>query len=64
MTGSELSSLPVGSLVRHDDDIGEIVHPGKTAHIMFPTCLWGFTILVDTGSKVWQDVISEMEVEE
>lgn len=64
MTGSELAALPVGSLIKHDGDLGEIVHAGKTTHIMFPTCLWGFTILVDTGSKVWQDVISEMEIEE
>lgn len=64
MTGPELAALPSGSLVRHDGDIGEIVHAGRTTHIMFPTCLWGFTILIDTASKVWQDVISELGVEE
>ena len=64
MTGLELAALLKGSLVCHDGDLGEIVHSGKIVHIMFPTCLWGFTILVDTGSKVWQDVISDMEVEE
>ena len=64
MTGSELAALPVGSLVKHAGDIGEIVRAGKTTHIMFPTCFWGFTILIDTGSKVWQDVVGEMEVEE
>lgn len=61
MTGSELAVLPVGSLVKHDGDTGEVVHPGRTTHILFPGI---GTILVDTDSKVWQDIISEMEVEE
>ena len=64
MTGSELAALPVGSLVKHDGDTGEIIFAGRMTHIMFPTVFWGFTILIDTSSKVWQDVIGEMEVEE
>ena len=64
MTGSELAALPVGTLIRHDGDTGEIVFAGRTTHIMFPTVFWGFTILIDTSSKVWQDVINEMSLEE
>jgi len=64
VTAAELASLPAGSLVLHDGDLGEIVRAGRTTHIMFPTCLWGFTILVDTESKTWENLIGEMEVEE
>ena len=62
MTGSELAALPVGSLVKHDGDLGEVVRSGLTTHILFPGV---GTILVDTESKVWQDdVISQLEIEE
>lgn len=62
MTGEELSKLPVGTLVLHDGDLGEIIHPGKTVHILFPTV--PITILLDTTSKTWQNVMDEIVVEE
>jgi hypothetical protein len=61
MTGEELAKLPVGTLIKHCGDTGEIVQAGRTTHIMFPGV---GTILVDTASKAWQSVMDEMEVEE
>lgn len=61
MAGSELAAMPVGWLVKHGGDLGEIVRAGRQPHIIFPGV---GTILVDTESKTWQSVISEMEVEE
>ena len=61
MTGSELAALPAGTLVKHAGDTGEIIRAGRQPHIIFPGI---GTVLLDTESKVWQDVIGEMEVEE
>jgi hypothetical protein len=61
MTGEELAKLPVGTLVLHDGDMGEIIRSGQTVHIMFPGI---HTILLDTTSAAWQNVMDELTVEE
>ena len=61
MTGEELSILPVGSIVKLDDEEGEIVLAGQTVHIMWPESK--VTNIVDTNSKKWQTFIDWLEAE-
>ena len=49
MTGAELASLPVGSIVRIDDEEGEIIQTGRVIHIIWPES--NLTRIVYTESK-------------
>lgn len=61
MTGAELACLPIGSIVRLDDEEGEIIQAGRTTQIMWPES--NLTSVIDTGSRVWQQLIGLMEAE-
>ena len=61
MTGEELAALPIGSIVKMDEDEGEIIKAGRMVHIMWPDV--NRTVFVDTESKAWQTFISWLEAE-
>ena len=60
MTGAELANLPVGAIVRLDNEEGEVTQAGRTIQIMWPESK--VTSIIDTGSRVWQQFISWMEI--
>lgn len=61
MTGEELAQLPVGSIVRIDDEEGEILVSGKECHIGWPDS--SCTNIINTESLAWQDFIAYLEAE-
>ena len=61
MTGEELAILPVGTIVKLDDEEGEIIQAGQTVHIMWPSS--SVTNIIDTNSKAWQGFIRQLEAE-
>ena len=64
MTGKELAARPVGTIVKIDDEEGEIVQAGQTVHIMWPKMgTNGMTRVIDTNSKIEQGFIAWLEIE-
>ena len=61
MTVEELIALPVGSIVRIDDEEGEIIQAGREVHIIWPES--GFTRIVHTESKAEAEFIGWLEAE-
>jgi hypothetical protein len=61
MTGPELAALPVGTIVKVDDEEGEIIQAGRTVQILWPSS--NLTSVIDTGSKVWDSFIRYLEAE-
>jgi len=59
MTHEELKALPAGSIVRMDDELGEIIQAGNICHIMWASR----TNIVHTDSKAWQKYITFLELE-
>ena len=63
MTPEKLRSLPVGTIVVKDGDLGEIINTGPTVTVMWSLDKWTPMIYVDTMSKVWENYIGDLEVE-
>lgn len=61
MTLEQLSRLPVGTVVKIDDEEGEIVRAGQEVLISWPES--GCTNVIDTKSKVWDTFVCYLEVE-
>lgn len=61
MTLEALSRLPVGSIVRVDDEEGEIIRSGAEVWILWPRS--GCTNVLDTRSQVWDTFVCYLEVE-
>ena len=61
VTLPELASLPKGSIVSIDGEIGEIVNAGSVVGILWPQS--GCTNLVDTRSEKWDTFVSWLEEE-
>lgn len=57
----ELAALPVGSVVRLDDEEGEIIQAGQTVQIMWPKS--NCTNIIDTNSEGWQSFVKWLEAE-
>lgn len=62
MTNVELRALPVGSIVRCDEDEGEIIRTGPVVEIMWPSL--GRSSYIDTESENWQGLVKFFEVSE
>ena len=61
MTGQELAALPVGSIVKLDDEEGEIIQAGQLVQVLWPSS--GVSNIIDTNSKAWQYFIQLLEAE-
>lgn len=61
MTAEQLISLPVGSIVRIDDEEGEIIQAGRVVHIIWPVS--NLTRVVYTESKAEAKFIGWLEAE-
>ena len=61
MTGAKLANLPVGSIVRIDDEEGEIIQAGRVVHIIWPES--NLTRIVHMESKAEAKFIEWLEAE-
>jgi hypothetical protein len=61
MTPEELSALPVGSVVKLDGELGEVIQPGPVVQIIWPDS--SCSNLVDTKSEKWKSFISWLQAE-
>jgi hypothetical protein len=62
MTGRELASLPVGSIIYLDNESGEVIQSGNVVQIMWPES--GVTNVIDTTGAAWQLFIALLKEEE
>lgn len=56
MTGQELASLSVGSIIYLDNEPGEVILCGNVVQIMWPES--GVTNVIDTTGEAWQSFIA------
>jgi len=61
MTPAELAALPIGSIIRQDEEEGEIVQAGAVCHIMWPESKC--TNIIDTNARGWENFIRDLEAE-
>ena len=61
MTGQELASLPVGSIIYLDNEPGEVIQSGNVVQIMWPES--GVTNVIDTTGAAWQSFIALLKEE-
>jgi len=61
MDPKQLATLPVGTVVRLDDEEGEIVQTGAEIRIMWPES--GVTQIIYPDSQAWKTFIEWLEAE-
>jgi hypothetical protein len=62
MTGQELASLPVGSIIYLDNEPGEVIRSGNVVEIMWPET--NVTSIIETAGAAWQLFIALLKEEE